>query len=279
MVQFCLVKTTQNKNRKKLEIMKTAKSNTIVFVHGLFVNNTSWAGWKTFFEAQGYNVYTPANPGHEGNPANLRNNIHPALTNSSFEDVVMNIVKLIDTLPEKPIVVGHSLAGLVVQKLIEMDKAVAGVSIDGAPPKNIFAPISTLKIVLPVVNFFKGNSPYMGSKEWYHKAFFNNFTKAESDKLYEEIAVPESRKVARDTVLKSFANVDFKKAHNPLLFIGGSNDAIFSSDFTRKIAGRYKDKNSIVDVKVFEGKSHFLCGEPGWEQIAEYVLNWINGLK
>lgn len=117
--------------------MKTAKSNTIVFVHGLFVNNTSWAAWKTYFEEKGYTVYTPANPGHEGNPTALRNNIHPALTASSFEDVVMNVVKLIDTLPEKPIVVGHSLAGLVVQKLIEMDKAVAGISIDGAPPKNV----------------------------------------------------------------------------------------------------------------------------------------------
>lgn len=259
--------------------MKTAKSNTIVFVHGLFVNNTSWANWKTYFEEKGYTVYTPANPGHDGNPAALRNNIHPALTSSSFEDVVMNVVKLIDTLPEKPIVVGHSLAGLVVQKLIEMDKAVAGISIDGAPPKNVFAPLSTLKIVFPVFNFLKGNSHYMGSKEWYHKAFFNNYTKAESDKLYNEIAVPESRKVARDTVLKSFAAVDFKKPHNPLLFIGGSKDAIFHSSFTQRIAGRYKDKNSIVDVKVFDGKSHFIAGEQGWEDVAGYVLNWIEELK
>ncbi|MES2690960.1 MAG: alpha/beta fold hydrolase, partial [Bacteroidota bacterium] len=106
-------------------------SKTIVLIHGLFVNNTSWAEWKTYFEKQGYTVHTPANPYHEGNPADLRSTIHPKLNAVSFEDVVMNIVKLIDTLPEKPIVIGHSLAGLVVQKLIEMDKAVAGISIDG----------------------------------------------------------------------------------------------------------------------------------------------------
>jgi hypothetical protein len=46
-------------------------------------------------------------------------------------------------LPEKPIVIGHSLAGLVVQKLIEMDKAVAGICIDGAVLKNI---INSIKI-------------------------------------------------------------------------------------------------------------------------------------
>ena len=51
--------------------MKTSK--TIVLIHGLFVNNTSWNNWKTYFENQGYTVYAPANPGHEGNPATLRN--------------------------------------------------------------------------------------------------------------------------------------------------------------------------------------------------------------
>ncbi|RDB07930.1 alpha/beta hydrolase [Runella aurantiaca] len=253
--------------------MKSTK--TIVLIHGLFVNNTSWAQWKTYFESQGYKVYTPANPGHEGTPAQLRSNIHPDLTQTGFEDVVMNIVKLIDTLPEKPIVVGHSLAGLVVQKLIEMDKAVAGVSIDGAPPKNVLAPWATVKIVLPVVNFFKGNQAYLGSREWYHRAFFNNYTKEESDLLFDKIAVPESRKIARDTLLTSFAKIDFKKPHNPLLFIGGEKDNIFSSSFTKQIAGSYKDSNSTTDFKEFAGRSHFIAGEKGWEEVAEYVLNWI----
>lgn len=251
------------------------KTKTIVFIHGLFVNDSSWAAWKNYFEARGFNCYTPANPGHEGTPESLRANIHPQLTKTGFEDVVMNIVNLIDTLPEKPIVIGHSLAGLVVQKLIEMDKVVAGISIDGAPPKNVFAPLATIKVVLPVVNIFKGNTPFLGSKEWYHHAFFNNYSKAESDQLFESIAVPESRKIARDTLLKSFANIDFKKPHNPLLFIGGSKDNIFSSSFTKRIANSYKDKNSIADFKEFENRSHFICGEKNWEEVADYVLNWI----
>lgn len=251
------------------------KTMTIVLIHGLFVNNTSWKQWKTYFEAQGYTVYMPANPGHEGDPTQLRANFHPQLTKTGFEDVVMNIVKLIDTLPEKPILIGHSLAGLVVQKLIEMDKAVAGISIDGAPPKNVFAPLATIKVVLPVVNFFKGSKPFLGSKDWYHHAFFNNYSKAESDKLYETIAVPESRKVARDPLLSTFAKIDFKKPHQPLLFIGGENDNIFSAQFTQKIASSYQDKNSVTDFKAFAGRSHFLCGEKGWEEIADYILGWL----
>ncbi len=251
------------------------KSKTIVLVHGMFVNNTSWSEWKTWFESKGYKVYTPANPGHKGNPADLRANIHPQLTQTGFEDVVMNVVKLIDTLAEKPIVIGHSMAGLVIQKLIEMDKAVAGVSIDGAPPKNVMAPLSTVKIVWPAVNIFKGKSSYMGTLDWYRRSFFNTLPENEVQKAFDEIAVPESRKIGQDTLLKAFSNVDFKKPHQPLLFIAGEKDTIFPASLTQKIANKYADKNSIVDYKMFEGRSHFICGENGWEEVAEYILNWI----
>jgi pimeloyl-ACP methyl ester carboxylesterase len=250
------------------------QTKTIVLIHGLFVNNTSWAEWKTYFEQRGYTVHTPANPGHEGDPAALRAHIDPQLNKIGFKDVVDNIVRLIDTLPEKPIVIGHSLAGLVVQKLIELDKAVAGVSIDGAPPKNVFAPFQTIKTVLPVVNPFK-SGPYMGSREWYHYAFFNNMTRSESDRHFDQIAVPESRTIARDTLLASFAKVDFRKPHQPLLFVAGENDHIFPASFTRKIANAYKDPNSRVDYKSFPGRSHFICGETGWQEVADYVLDWI----
>lgn len=252
------------------------QTKTIVLIHGLFVNNTSWKNWKTYFEAKGYTVHTPSNPGHDGNPAELKKNIPAELSTVSFEQTLNKLADFIDTLPEKPIVIGHSFGGLLVQKLIEMGKAVAGVSIDGAPPKNVMAPFSTIKIVWPVVNFLKGNSPYLGSKDWYHRAFFNNYSQEESNKLYETVAAPESRRLARDPLLKSIGNVDFKKVHNPLLFIGGGNDAIFPPEFTAKIANSYKDKSSRVDLKIFEGRSHFICGEKGWEEVAGYVSDWIS---
>lgn len=250
-------------------------SKTIVLIHGMFVNNTSWFEWKDYLEAKGYTVHAPANPGHDGDPKQLREHIHPQLTQTGFEDVVMNIAKLIDTLPEKPIVIGHSMAGLVVMKLIELGKAVAGISIDGAPPKNVFPPFSTVKIVWPAVNLFKGDSPYMGTRDWYRRAFFNTLSEAESDKAYDAIAVPESRKIGKDTLFKSFSAVDFGKPHAPLLFIAGEKDTIFPPALTRKIANKYSDRSSIVDVVEFKGRSHFLCGEPGWQEIADYILDWL----
>jgi pimeloyl-ACP methyl ester carboxylesterase len=255
-----------------------AKSKTIVLVHGMFVNDRSWSEWKTYLEQKGYTVYAPANPGHDGDPAVLRENIHPNLIETGFVDVVMNIAALIDTLPEKPLVIGHSMAGLAVQKLIDLDKADAAVSINGAPPKNVFPPFSTVKIVWPAVNFFSTKGYFLGSRDWYNRAFFNTLSEPEQSKAYDLVAVPESRKIGLETLLKSFSNADFKKPHQPILFIGGGKDNIFPPELTRKIASKYKDAGSKVDLKIYEQKSHFICGEKGWEEVADYILDWYTNL-
>lgn len=255
-----------------------AKSKSIVLIHGNFVNNTTWTEWKRRYEQKGYTVYTPANPGHEGNPADLRNNVHPDLTKTGFIDVVNNIARLIDTLPEKPLVIGHSMAGMAAQKLLEMGKTAAAVSIDGAPPKNVFPPFKTLTAVLPAFGFFSGKKYFMGSRKWYDKCFFNTLPESERPKAFDSVAVPESYKVSRQLVLNSFSNIDFKKPHEPVLFIGGEKDNIFPPSLTKTIAGKYKDTNSRVDLKVFDGRSHFLCGEPGWEEVADYILDWYEKL-
>lgn len=255
-----------------------ANSKTIVLVHGNFVNNLSWANWKVHYEQKGYKVYAPANPGHDGEPAALRKNIHPQLSKTGFIDIVENIVKLIGTLPEKPLVIGHSMAGMAALKLAELGHAAAAVNIDGAPPKNVFPPYSTLRIALPAFGFLSSKEVFEGSREWYYKAFFNTLPQAEKERAYEKFAVPESFKVSRQLVLDGFSNIDFKKPHVPILFIGGGSDNIFPPSLTQKIAGKYIDANSKVDVKTFEGKSHFICGEPGWEKVADYVLDWYEQL-
>jgi pimeloyl-ACP methyl ester carboxylesterase len=254
-----------------------ASSKTIVLIHGNFVNDKSWEEWKPYLEQKGYTVYTPANPGHEGNPAALRAKVHPQLVQTGFIDIVENIAKLIDTLPEKPLLIGHSMAGMATMKLVEMGKAAAGVSIDGAPPKNVFPPFQTLKTVLPAFGFFSFDKYYMGSRKWYDYAFFNTLGDHEKEAAFEKFAVPESFKVSRQLVLNSFSNIDFAKPHAPLLFIGGGSDHIFPPALTSTIAGKYSDKNSKVDIKIFEGKSHFICGEPGWQAVVDYILGWHEG--
>ena len=256
-----------------------ATSKHVVLIHGNFVNNHGWAVWKQRYEARGYMVHTPANPGHEGTAAELRANVHPDLASTGFAEVVGNLERLLETLPDQPLIVGHSMGGAAVMKLVERGKAVAGVSIHGAPPKNVFpAPFQTLRTVLPAIGLFSFGKTWLGSPDWYDYAFFNTLEESQRAAAYDANAVPESYKINTSLLFSSFSRIDFAQPHAPLLFLGGTSDHIFPPDFTRRIAGRYRDEASRVDVKIYEGRSHFTCGEPGWERVADDILDWYESL-
>jgi len=281
MPHLCLMKVNNMNKLKNNNVMKTSNisSKTIVLIHGLFVNPTSWTEWEAYFEKLGYNVHTPANLYHEGNPQQLRNQFDPRLPKVDFEQVVMNHVKFIDSLPEQPILIGHSLGGLIVQKLLSLGKGVAGVTVDGAAPGGIITTKwSFWKSSFPVIDFFKGNSVFMPSKKWFHYTFGNTLSREESDKVYEKIAVPESRNIARGT-LKKFGRIDMKKPHQPLLFIAGELDNIIPADLNRKNFKAYTDKNSIREYKEFAGRGHYICGENNWQEVAGYVENWLESIS
>ena len=269
---------SQNLNQKPMQ--KQINSRTIVFIHGLFMNHKSWDEWKIFFEKEGYTCYAPANPKHEGEPAELRANPPKGLENVQFQDWISNLETLIDSLPEKPILIGHSFGGLTAQKLVESGRAAAAILISSAPPKgNLTFKPSFFRANMPVLNPLKGNSVFNPKaekyKRWFHFSITNSLTKEKSDQLFEQFAVPESRNTPRAS-LKNIAKVDTKKPHVPLLFLGGLEDVIVPNILVRKTIKKYSDPNSIVDYQFFEGKDHFICGSEGWEEIAAYCLDWLS---
>lgn len=268
---------SQNPIQSKME--KNLKSKTVIFIHGLFVNNESWDEWKTFFENEGYTCYTPANPKHDGSPNKLRLNPAQGLEEVRFEDWLINLESLIDTLPEKPILIGHSFGGLAAQKLVELGKAEAAVLISSAPPKGTLTlKPSFWKANNKCLNFFKGRSIFNPDEEkykkWFHYAFANTLSKEDSDIAFDLYAVPESRRTHR-AALNKITKVDTKKPHAPLLFLGGLDDVIVPNVLVRKNLKQYKDAKSIVDSKFFEGKDHFICGADGWEEVAKFTLEWM----
>lgn len=258
-------------------ILKQSKS--IVFIHGLFMNPNSWSHWVKYYESKGYTCYAPAYAYHEGNPKELRNHPDPNLGKLSFGQVIDSLSAFIDKLPEKPILIGHSMGGLAVQKLIERNKAVAGICIDPAPPKGIFSfKWSFLKANLPTINPLKGNSISLPSVKWFHYAFCNTMTLEQTKIEYEKFLVPESRNIPRSST-KNDGKIDFKKPHHPILIIAGEKDNIIPASLNKKNYKAYKDKNSQTDFKVFTGRTHYLCGQENWEEIASYIFEWITHLK
>ncbi len=242
------------------------------------MNPKSWGGWVKYFSAKGYNCITPAYPLHEGEPAQLRNNIPIGLGVLTLDVVIDSIKKEITKLDETPIAIGHSMGGLITQMLVNQGLVKAGVAIDSAPLAGIASTKwSFLKSNLPIINPLKGNSPYMMSKEHFHYTFCNAISRAESDNAYDQFVVPESRNIPRSSAKQG--KVDFSKPHVPLLIIAGEKDHIIPPTLNEKNFKRYTDTASKTDFKAFPNRGHFICGQPGWEEVADYTFSWFNSIK
>jgi pimeloyl-ACP methyl ester carboxylesterase len=254
-----------------------AAGKTIVFVHGLFQNPESWQAWQTYFRERGYTCYAPAYPYHAGAPDSLRQHIHPALATLTFRQVLDSITRFVDGLPEKPVVIGHSMGGLIVQKLMEAGKISAGVAIAPANPRGI----RTLNWQFIRANFRMVNPlkrrdiPCTPPITWFHRNFFNTLTRAEAQAEYDRYFVPESRIIARSSTEKGL-EIDFRKPHQPLLFVAGEKDQDLPASLIRKNFDAYRDPHSHREFVEFPGQSHYFTGQPGWEEVAAYIAGWLD---
>jgi len=252
------------------------KSKTIVFIHGMFVTPTCWQKWEQYFRARGFRTLTPAWPEHDP-PAAAQRARHPnaALSRLELTQLVDHYRAIVRGLDEKPILVGHSMGGLIVQILLQEDLGVAGVAIDSAPPKGVISLAwSFLKSNWPAINpFASANKPIALDEAAFHYAFTNTLTAEESRRAYAAEVVPESRRVGKGPTTAA-AKIDFARSRPPLLLIAGEKDHIIPASLNRKNFERYTG-SSITELKEFPGRDHWIIASDGWQEVADYVLGWI----
>jgi len=258
--------------------MGTINSKTIVFVTGAFVTHQGWENWKIYFENLGYTCILEPWPNKAGNPAELRAKQpnDTELAGLRYLEVVEHYANIIKKLPEKPILIGHSLGGLTVQLLLQRNLGVAAIAIHSVPPKGVLSfEFSFIKSLWNPFGLFSSTKKtyLMSFKDWQY-TFTNGMSYEEQKDAYLKNAIPESRKALRDP-LSNDGKIDFSKPHPPLLFISGSTDHIMPASLNYKNYKSYKHKGSVTDYKVFEGKNHFVLGLPSWKDEADYASNWI----
>lgn len=253
------------------------KSKTIAFIHGMFMTPLCWEGWINYFQSQGYECLAPAWPGRDKPVETLRkNHPDPQLARLALRDVVEHLAGVLQKLNRKPILIGHSMGGLIVQLLLQKDLAAAGIAIDSAPPQGVFTTRSSfIKANWPAINPFVSEAePMQMSFEHFQYAFVNTLPEEEQRAIYDKYVVPESRSVPRQS-LTGVARIDFKQQHPPLLLIAGSEDTIIPAALNQTNYKKYQPSTSVTDFKEFEGRDHFIIGEKGWEAVADYCLSWL----
>jgi len=256
-------------------MMPTQK--TILFITGAFVGNNCWDEWKLYFESKGYKTLAPSWPNKGASPEALRNGQPDAgIASNRLASLTEYYARIAQEFAEKPILIGHSIGGLIVQLLLQRNLGTSGVAIHSVPPQGIITlKFSFLKAGWNALGFFTSTKKsYLMSFRGWQYAFTNGMTCDEQKESYYKFAIPESKLVVRDTI-SSAARINFKNPHAPLLLTSGSDDHSIPASLNYSNYKKYKKSKSVTDYKEFKGRNHFVLGQSTWKEDADYILEWI----
>ncbi len=270
--------------RELTEINAANASNRqpVVFVHGLWLLAGSWDAWRPDFESRGYATVAVDWPDDPATVAEARK--HPEVfAGKSVQGITDHVVEVIRALTLKPIVIGHSFGGLIVQKIAGMGLAAVTVAIDPAPVKGVLpVPFSALKVASTVVaNPRNYRRQVMLTSKQFRYGFGNAVSAAESDALYSEFSVPGSgiplfQAVSANINPRSRLRTDFVRPdRGPLLVVSGGSDHTVPPAISKATFNLQSKNPGITEFYQFEGRGHSLVVDAGWHDVADVVAAFV----
>ncbi len=229
---------------------------TIIFVHGMCHGAWCWEEqYIPYFEKLGYNCIAFNLPGHEteGSTKSI---------SFSLSDYVQAVRAEVEKLNEPPIIIGHSMGGMVLQYFLKNGSCKKAVLMSSVPPSG--ALLASLRVIFryPRVVPFLLRSNLLGAFKKYphlmlnktiHTAKYANRMCAESFSAYLGLLIP----ISHNTTI-------------PLLVVGGSKDELISVREFERTANYYNAKLTII-----EGGSHDLMLDEDYEKSAQAIENWL----
>jgi alpha-beta hydrolase superfamily lysophospholipase len=261
---------------------QSSAPNTVVLIHGLWMTPLSWEHWVERYSARGYRVLAPAWPGMDVDIDQLRED-PSAIDNLGIEEILDSYDAIIREMDSPPIIMGHSFGGAFTEILLDRGLGAAGVAIDAAGVRGITRlPFSTLKSGFPVLKSpaNKHRAVALTFPE-FHYSFTNTMGEEEARREFERYAAPGPGRVLWEGAFANFnphtaLKLDFKNATRaPLLLIAGGSDHVVPASVDRSTSKRFqRSTTAVTDYKEFSGRSHFTVGQDGWEEVADYALDW-----
>jgi pimeloyl-ACP methyl ester carboxylesterase len=248
------------------------KKNPVLMIHGAFCGPWSLDGLRKKFEEAGYRVTAPCLRFHDGKPPPA------ALGTTGLADYVADLKDEIEALKAPPILVGHSMGGLLAQMLASQMKAAALILLAPSPPWGV-PPTTLFEIgAAQAMHLHPGywNMVLQPNRDVALAHSLDKLPRHMRDAVYDRL-VPESGRATFEIMnwgldFNHASGVDAAHVTAPLLFLTGSDDKINPPSTVARSAALY---GARATTEVLDGMGHWLIGEPGWEKLAARALNWL----
>lgn len=250
------------------------KAAPVVFVHGAFCGGWAFDAFREPFEDAGYETHAPNLPHHE------RGADMELLAKSGVQDYCDAIVHYAKGLSAPPILVGHSLGGLVVQ-MAAMHTPVSALVLMGSSAPWGVIPMTLDETSNALGMFLLGDYWSRAIPPDYRAARASTLDRLEREEARRAFArfVPESGKAVRETMqwwsdISMAASAPVYRITAPVLGIGGGKDRINSASTVRRIVNRFPAGQAWYHE--FPMLSHWMVSEPEYRDVAAFIIDWLD---
>jgi pimeloyl-ACP methyl ester carboxylesterase len=249
---------------------KVSLRNTpLLFLHGAYAAAWCWdEHFLSYFAERGYVSHALSFSGHGGSPGRER------LDSLGIDHYVADAAAVAAQLPAPPVLVGHSMGGLVAQKYLEQHEAAGVVLLASVPPQGLWAAALGLAFQKPGLlgdlNRLLGGGRV--ALDTLRTAMFAQPVTTEDLASWYKRMQPESHRAIWDMTL---FNLPLKSRMRlpPLLVLGAAHDSLIPPSQVEMTARHYG-----VTAEIFEDMGHGLMLEQGWRGVAERILAWLEAL-
>lgn len=253
---------------------------TIIMVHGVGGTADAFSRLAPAFRDKGWGVETPTLSADKRKAENPAPDIHALRLKDYVAEIETLAKKVEKDTGQAPVLMGHSMGGLIVQKLAERGVGRAAILLTPASPADCRSGSSLAQAFTFANVLFSGKPETKGHKIWKTGFFWgvlNRVPKAkhegiyagtvyDSGGVYSDLAYPD-----RDP--DKTAYIDESKIKIPVLVIGGTKDRSTPIADVRKVGAKYKKIGG--DFREYPENAHWIVDEPGTDRVIEDIAEWL----
>jgi non-heme chloroperoxidase len=269
--------------QEEIDRANASGKQPVVFVHGLWLLDSSWDQWAAFVEDAGYVAVTPGWPDDPASVAEAH--AHPEVfAGKGVGDVAAYQQMIIERLDRKPALIGHSFGGVLVQILAGRGLSAATCAIDPAPSRGVLPlPLAALKASFPVLgNPANRHRAVTLTEDQFRYGFANAVSESEAHELYEQYHVAGS---GVPVFQAAFANINPNTEvqaektgddRGPMLVVSGELDhqaphAIAKATYDAQA----RNAHFTTEFTEIPGRGHSLTIDSGWADVARVCLDFV----
>jgi len=252
-------------------------SKTLLMIHGVGCGGEVWDRMKRDFVMAGWVCESPTLF-----PQSRTLETPPeSLADLTLRDYIEASATFAKELAErdgiKPVVMGHSMGGLIAQKLVESGSVRGGIFLTPAQPKGCtVTDLRVLRTFWSILKVGQKNVPggvFKVGPNGFRWGVLNTVPPERHDEIYAG-ALYDSGRVYHD--LANPDEIDAGKITVPTLTIGAKKDRATVIKAVRKVGAKYAAAAHPGDYIEYANHAHWIVDEPGTEQVSSDVLEWLD---